>query len=80
MSKIVPVRFRALGAVNRTKTSLFDSKLIIIAPARISAQGFSGIYGIYVVSMSLSACMMHTCQGAWSVAAGCGVICQHHVN
>ena len=41
--------------INWTKTSLFDSKLIISAPARISAPGFSGIY---VVFMSLSACMM----------------------
>ena len=77
MSKIGP-----LGAVNWTKASLFDSKLIISTSTCISTPGFSGIY---IVSMSLSACMMSTRElGCVSVAAGCQAVGQHpvecHVN
>ena len=67
--------------VNRTKTSLFNSKLIISAPACISAPGFSGMY---VVSMSLSECVMSVslsaCMMSTRVAVGCQAICQHPVN
>ena len=72
--------------VNRTKASLFGSKLIISAPVRISAPGFSGIYvvsmslSVCVISISLSACMMSTRElGCVSVAAGCQAVGQHPV-
>ena len=70
MSEIAPVRIMAPGGVNQTKTSLFHSKLIISAPARISAQGFSGIY---VVSMSLSGCAMSGCPCLPHDVYGCRV-------
>ena len=70
MSEIAPVRIMAPpGAVNRTKTSLFHSKRIISAPARLS--------GIYVVSMSTVCFPVYGCV---SVATGCQAICQHPVN
>ena len=71
MSEIAPVRFRALGAVNRTKTSLFNSKLIISAPARIRAPVV--YFPVCMGNVCVPVSVHDVYQGDWMCQCGCRV-------